>query len=101
MPKSHDDLYADRHALMERLILELDVGQGADISEGLSPALHDEFLDEAELLYDDWSFRSIKGGKPLASDGSPIQNLLAELSELDDLIHALTEGARKPGEPLM
>ena len=52
------------------------------VSEGLSPALHEDLLDEVERLYDAWSFRSIKGGRPLASDGSPIQTLLADLYEL-------------------
>jgi len=64
MPKSLDDLDADRHALMERLILELAVEQEVDASEGLSLDQHGDFSEEAELLYDDWSFRSITAGKP-------------------------------------
>jgi hypothetical protein len=98
--RSLKDIHAERAALMERLILEFVVGQGIDVSEGISPDQRRYIADDAELAYDDWCQRCLSAGKPLPSDGSPIQNLLSELYEVDDLIYAMMEGGRQPDEPL-
>jgi hypothetical protein len=98
--KSLDALHANRAALMERLILEMAVSQGVDVSEGIPPDRHRYIADDAELAYEDWCERTFHAGKPLLSDGSPLQDLMAELYELDDLIHAMMEGGRKPEDPL-
>ena len=57
-------------------------------------------VNEAELVYEDWCERAFAAGKPQPSDGSPIQNLLADLYELDDLVYAMVEGRRQSDEPL-
>jgi hypothetical protein len=49
MPKSLDNLRADRRVLMKRLVLEFVVEQDVDVAEGPAPELHRDFSEEAEL----------------------------------------------------
>jgi hypothetical protein len=98
--KTLDELQADRDALMEWLILAVAANQGVDVSDGIPEDQRRFIAEEAEYAYDEWCFKSIKASKPLVSDGSQIQNIMAELYELDDLVHAMTDGGREPDDPL-
>jgi hypothetical protein len=83
-----EDLRARRAALVEQLLLEMAVGQGHDVSEGLSPYLRGLMFNEASLAYEDWCERAVNAGAPPESDGSPIQDLLARLYAIDNELHS-------------
>src|SRR5690349_8921337 len=94
-----DRLDLERTELMRQLIAEIAIASGLDPG-GLTAAEMTACSEEAEFAYDDWCAGAIASGRPRQSDGSPTQTLLAKLYELDDVVYALMEGARKPAEPL-
>ena len=93
MPKELDDLQSARAALMDRMVDELAVERGLDLSEGLAPDIRHALVHEIEVAYYDEWFMRFQDGE-LVTPQTPVEFLMAELYSLDDAMHEAMEGGR-------
>ena len=95
-----DELDARRLALLDRLVHQIAFEQDLDTAEGIPPNLRIRLAYEAERVYADWCGRAKALGRPIPSDGSAVQTILAELYDLDDLVNEIVHGGPRLSDTL-
>jgi hypothetical protein len=93
-----DNLQSERAALMRRVVDQLAVERGIDLTQGIPPDTRSVLVYEAERAYEDW-FGRIQDGE-LATPMTPVEYLLAEVYALDDQLPDLIDGGRGPSDTL-